>query len=95
MRRIAVTALVFTLAAGCAGGSRSHSVREVERAFHDAGLPFRSETLPDPYLQGMPLGRWVGGSESMTRVRAGNVIVVGSGTRGQLVRLGRALATLG
>jgi hypothetical protein len=38
------------LAAGC-GSPPTHSVREVERAFLAAGVPFESEQRPNPYLR--------------------------------------------
>ncbi|MDX6486589.1 MAG: hypothetical protein QOF43_1742 [Gaiellaceae bacterium] len=144
MRRLIVAALVLGLAVGCGGGQRSHNVRDVERVFHDAGVPFRTETVPNPYLQGnqlvlpgklrgdpieqhvqavlgrsntehftiaiawvfdsdghardavaaVPLRRWLVSTHATIRERAGNVIVVGTGTPGEMVRLARALADL-
>ena len=40
----------MALAAGC-GSSGTHSVRDVERAFAEAGLPFEQELLRNPYLR--------------------------------------------
>ena len=57
MRRLHVFVALLVLAAGCGGGSssrpaQSHSVREVSKAFYDAGLAFNSLVTGNQYVTG-------------------------------------------
>ena len=57
MRRLACLACLALLAAGCggSGGSKtaqSHTIVAVSKAFYDAGIPFTSEQMFNPYVNG-------------------------------------------
>jgi hypothetical protein len=57
--RLVLLAALAALAAGCGGGGsssaksgQSHTVREVSKAFYDAGLPFTNLITGNPYVTG-------------------------------------------
>ena len=51
MWRAAVIGVAAALLAGCGGTGSTHSVRDVEQAFSDHGVPFTGEYVPNPYLR--------------------------------------------
>jgi hypothetical protein len=59
MRKLVLLLSLAVVVAGCGGGGKSgatagqsHTVRQVSKAFYDAGIPFTTELLFDPSVNG-------------------------------------------